>query len=529
MATKVNINGKLVSLPGVYTLIKSGIQNPPVNLPYGAVCIIDDGIGESWGAGIGGQAYTFTTIQDFRNFVKGGPLWDLALPLFKPVSNQTIQGVSSVILIQARDTVAATITLTLLNSTIVLTTIDQGENANGMDQGFTGALKTGYAATFEAGKTNDTYIMKLWHGSYTDQDPLNLTPYNGVSVANSAPVLLAQSPELLNAADLLVWLNTDQDVKAGFTNSVDVTTSGGDFVTADITTGFVMAVGGTENYSPTAWTAATVKAKQADFEFILALDYSADSNSANNDSILSDVIVPSRYGKQMVVGGYEQANELTSSIAAAQHFNSDNVILIHGDGLSNASNNQFKQRSPLWKAANVLGRLCGLEPQTPLTFKKTGIDSESNPIDQDQQELALAGGVLTTYFDTEFGYDVILQGINTLQDNEFLVNDDGSSFSIAVKRITFQLNKEIAIFLKKKFFGNDTSGPNRNTVTDADLIAATEGYLQKRTASSNQDSLIIRFQNITATVTSDTYYVNYEFVPNFEVNKIIVTGLILDK
>ena len=124
---------------------------------------------------------------------------------------------------------------------------------------------------------------------------------------------------------------------------------------------------------------------------------------------------------------------------------------------------------------------------------------------------------------------MVLQGINTLQNNDDLVNEDGSSFSITVRRITAQLNKEVAIFLKRKFFGKDTVGPNRNTVTESDLVAAVEGYLQKRTASSNQDDLIIRFQNVSAVVNADTYNVNYEFVPNFEVNKFIVTGVILDK
>lgn len=630
MATKVNINGKLQSRPGVYTLIKSGIQNAPARLNYGVLCIVDTGISSSWGGGKGSLPYEFNTIQDFRNFVKGGPLWDLALPLWKPVPNTNLQGVNKIILIQARETTPGSIPLSFANSNLTLTTIDEGVNVNGVL--LNSSLKQGYSATFEEKdartaaatfvttttvaaatgvaqinkivvsniKIGDTYnvvkgattisqiatsvspnilynqlaakintssaftaivatvavdglvltasvvntpftqtsitvlvaplfIMKLWHGSFKGTDALNNLPYEGVLASDAAPTLLAQSPPVPDMPSLQLWLNSDLGVTTGFTYVANITTTGGAFISADATnnTGNILALGGTETYNTTAFTAALNKAKEANCNFFLSTEFGADANGTNNQSLLSNAVLLGKYERAMIVAGYAAAADLPLSAAAAAAYNSDKVILTHGDGLTTIRANVFKKRSQLWKAAAIAGRLCGLTPQTPLTLKKVGIDAEANPLDETQQEFALASGVIVTYMDSELGYNVVLQGINTLQNNQFLVNDDGSSFSIAVKRITAQLNKEVAIYLKKKFFGNDTVGPNRNTITEEDVIAATEGYLQKRTASSNTDDLIIRFQNITAVVSQDNIAVNYEFVPNYEVNKLIITGIIL--
>jgi hypothetical protein len=528
MATKVNINGKIVTRPGVYATTKSGVQNNPSNLDYGTVAIIDTGVGAQWGGGVANTPYEFSTIQDFRAFVKGGSLWDIALPLWKPVPLRNIQGASKVIVLHAREATAATITIPFTNGSIVFTTKDQGLNANGSNGTFVGTLKTGYAATLVAGATADKYVLKLWSGSYKGLDTLNNLPYEGVLITDAKPILITQSPECATLAELRTWLLSDTLVNLGFTFVVTITTTG-DIVPGDIATAFIMAVGATEDYSTNAFDAALVIAKDLNCNFFLATDGDANGAGSKNLSIVSEVIVPGKYERFLFVPGYSSAAQLSNSITIANTFDSDKVSVVHGEALTTLRENTYKKRAPFWKTAQILGRLCGLEPQTPLTLKRTGIDAESSPLNEAQQELALAGGVIVTYTDNELGYNVVLQGINTLKNNEFLVNDDGSSHSIAVRRITAELNKQVSIFLKKKFFGNDISGPNRNTVTEEDLVAAVEGYLQKRTASSNEDNLIISFKNITATVTQDVYRVTYEFVPNFEISKFIITGILLEK
>ena len=118
MATAINVKGRIVTRPGVYSDIKSGIKNPPLALSYGNICIIDDGIGAGYGGGAGingtlnsnqDAIYAFNTIQDFRDFVKGGPLWLIAEPLFKP-AGAGVSGVSTVFFIRAANTAPATIT-----------------------------------------------------------------------------------------------------------------------------------------------------------------------------------------------------------------------------------------------------------------------------------------------------------------------------------------------------------------------------------------------------------------------------------
>lgn len=51
MATSVYFNGKLRTLPGVYSTITSGESSASRNLGYGTVLLIDTGV---YGAGFGG-------------------------------------------------------------------------------------------------------------------------------------------------------------------------------------------------------------------------------------------------------------------------------------------------------------------------------------------------------------------------------------------------------------------------------------------------------------------------------------------
>ena len=52
MATSVYFNGKLRTLPGVYSTITSGESSASRNLDYGTVLLIDTGV---YGAGFGGS------------------------------------------------------------------------------------------------------------------------------------------------------------------------------------------------------------------------------------------------------------------------------------------------------------------------------------------------------------------------------------------------------------------------------------------------------------------------------------------
>lgn len=536
MATQINVNGKIIKRPGVYASIKSGIKNNPANLSFGNIVIIDDGIGAGYGGGSGvsgalasgeAAAYTFETIQDFQNFVKGGELWAVADDLFRP--KQGVNGVSKVILVQARTTTQATLALTFTNGTLTLKTKDEGLNANGTLVG--GNLTKGHAITFiESPNTAGKYILQFWHGAYKGIDALNNTPYDGLTEANAKPILLLQSPEVSTPSELYNWLISDDTFNSGYVATTF--TSTGNFVAGDITSlaGYQLFAGATEAYNATDVDAAITAIKNLDFTFFLCTKYGVDATSLNNTKIFDFLINDSKFERFMYVGGsYDKANFSSQSIGAATFYDSDKVVVVHGGYKKTKKGSKgFNVYSSFRKAARLLGRTCGLAPQVPITLKPIDIDGEVHPLNESEIDFCLDKGVLVTYKDYELDSFVIGQGINTLQNNEFLVNEDGTSFSIAVKRVTAQLNKEIVIGAKRKFFASE-NGPNRNTVTEADLKAWVEGFLLDKTASSNTDNLILRGGEAVVTTQQDNFFVSYNFVPNFEISKMVFTGVLLDK
>lgn len=538
MATTIVVNGKTIKRPGVYALTKSGIKYPPQNLPYGNICIIDNGLGANFAGGSGvigslaqgvDSVYELNTIQQFRDFMKGGPLWDLGEALFKP-SNSNIAGVSKVYFIKAATTNHGEIAYTFTNGSVTFQTLDEGLGVNGVLS--SGILTRGYGckiveSTVNAGK----YLIQFYHGSFTGIDALNNLPYDGVAELNTTASIFLSSPECTSVQDLINWCLTSNEFKAVFQLKSGYTATG-NFVAGDLTAnpGYKLASGGTETYSTTAFDEALKAIKDLDNTFFLSLDYGDDSTSLSNEKILDFIENESKYEKFLVVGaGYDKSKftgATNTSEATAKYFDSDKVIVVHG-GYKKSTRNGFLLKSQLHKAALVLGRTCGLPPQTPITFKSLNIDGEIHKLSDNEKEFALDFGILTTHYDNELGYHVIQQGINSLQINNYLVNEDGTSHDIAVKRITAQLNKEICVNGKKVFFGKN-EGPNRNTITEEDIKAWLEGFLQNKTASSLQDNLIIRFGNINVVVQADNYFVSYEFVPNYPISKIVFTGIILE-
>lgn len=637
MAQKINIGGKKISRPGVYSTVKSGVKNNPVGLDYGHVVIIDDGIGAQWGGGAENTVYDFERGDDFQAFVKGGELWNLAAPLFKP--GPGYNGVSKLSIIHAREASSAAISYTLTNGTVVFTTKDQGLNANGELSG--SVLSKGYAAKFvsnapatastitsalitaagtsirekrkivlsnpavgdsfsivfgtdtvtipftatsanqlstlnsilaalqanatlaaaynlaiasisgvavitvERKVVNTTFTIaptvthpaaqmkvQIFAGSFKGIDPLNNTPYDGIAALNSNASLVAESGYVSTIQEILDWGTSDSDVVNGFTVTGTTTDSAnGVIVSGDISgnVDYNLASGALELYSPAALIAAQNKVKQLGNSNFLATKYGAEADHTNNDALIELAKSGSRYSRFVWIGGGADKAEYTSiSKPAAQYFDSETAHIVHGDGLKAIGANSFKRVSSLWKTANIVGRLSGLPVQTPITWKQIDIDAEFDPLDEEQFEDANESGVIITFKDTELGFTIVQLGINTLQDNENLINEDGSSYSVQVARIKAQLNRELSIFLKKKFFGNQQAGPNRNTVSKEELESATDGFLKDKHATTNVDNYLISHQNIVASVQGTAYKVDYEFSLNSEVDFIIPTGTIID-
>lgn len=541
MATSIIFKGKKKILPGIYAEIKSGTKNPTVDLSYNNIMIIDNGIGAGMIGGSGidgayqngkGSIYVFDDIEDYRDHVSGGELWLIGEKLFSP-AGPGIPGAGKVFVVKSCVTTPAEISYTLTNGVVKVKTRHEGVGSNGViTTGSSPKLSKGFGAKMVASPTGTGYIFRFYRGTFRGIDPLNGTPYNDITDVKSTPELICESPAVTTIVQLKAWMAKDYTFQSYFEDTSTFTTTGG-ITPADLSAsvGWKKAIGGTETYNTTYLDQVLEAIKDVDNTFFLSDVYGSNAQASVNNTKILDHCINGKYDRFLFIGGGQDSpNGIHLSIGLAEEYDNDNAVIVHGGAKGVIRNSpNFKIFSSFYKAATVLGRIAGLTPQTPATLKRINIDGEVSVLSEPQQEQLLEAGVLATYYDSDLENYVILQGVNTLQDNEFLVNDDGTSFSIAVGRIASQLNKEIIYNAKKRFFGDDMTGPNRNTITPEDIKAWLEGFLKKKTASTLLDNLIIRFANIKVVVTEDNYKITYEFVPNFEVNKMVMTGFILDK
>lgn len=582
MATSITVNGRTTRLAGVYAQITSGITNPPSPLDYGNILIIDDGMGAGYSEGVGvngtgaqgvNSVYSFYNTAAMRSLLRDGQLYQIADPLFQPAESG-VPGAQKVSYIKAATTAPGAIALTFAKSTLALTTKGEGTAVNGslimktyttatVDSVLTNTttandLYKGYAVRLEKGRSYG-YSLVFYRGVNTSSDPLNAnTTYDGTIVQPSAtpgvnssytvPIAMFRSPDLYNMRALQKWLQKSPDVKSYFGTNFTVTYTGASefddaFVLADTTqftalAPFALAIGGTETYGAADFTAALTAAMAVDNTFFLSDVYGVNAQTANNVSIV-DLITSGqlKYEKYLVVGGGFDATEFAdgtsfSSIDTAEFYNTASAIVVHG-GAKIADRNQptgFRTVSQFYKTATVLGRICGLEPQASVTLKSLAVDAEIHILtdgDSSQKEAAVQSGVVYTNYDQELNAFVVGFGVNTMQDADFLVDGNADSYDIAVERIKSQLNKELIYAAKQRFFGNKTTGANRNTVSAEDVTAWLTGFLNARVATAQQDNYLIRWDTIACTFNQDNLYVTFNFVPNYPVNRIIFNGVML--
>lgn len=544
MATHFIFNNRRVILPGAYSTIKSVVKNPPVQLDYGAVCIIDTGSGATFGGGAGIQGtlangkdavYVLDDIQQFRDFVKGGLWWLLADPMFNPARG--VNGISRIFFVRACSTVPAEITFSptgggSAGGSLVLQCKDEGIIGNGV-QSSSNVLVKGYAGRLTAGVDDPSkFVFALWRGTFKGLAEDGI-PYDGIVSSETTPELLTKSPEFSTMGELISWAESDIVLNNLFNIKTKIITGLGSLTPADLILypGNILATGGTENYSATnALQDALDAVKDLSFTFFIADKWGDDAQGVNNTAILNHIYNSARFEKMMIVGGgkdqtkFDQAN---GSIPIAQYFNSDRVIVCHGGvkKKSISSGSGFRIFPSIYKAAIVAGRICGIPPQIPITFKNISIDGEAHSLTDKQKEKCLENGVLATYFDHDNGWFQVLQGVNTLQKNNNLLNPEGTTFSIQLRRITSQINRELEVNIKKELLA-DPNGVNRNTLSEAYLRDWVIGYLQSKTATTTSDNLIVSFRNVTVQRNQDAYFVQYEIEANTEITKVFVTGLL---
>lgn len=546
MSTSFNFNGKNRKLAGVYSRITSGMKNPALSLDYGKVLIIDTGSGAGWGFGSGilgtlknnaDAVYGGITDQgDMKDLMKGGLWWKLAEPLFKPDGLQS-NGASEVEFVKAATTVPAEISYLFGNSPYTgglckIQIRDEGLVGNGVKVG--SVLTKGYAGMFGAGvKDTDKYVLKLLLGTFKGTDPLNGVPYDNIVDSDTVPEIVATSPEVATMAELVAWMLKDSTfnqffkLKAGYT-------VGHSFTPQDIVnlSGLNLASGGTEVYSNTAFDKILDIIVPDDYSLILSDRYNDDSTHLYNTKLATHINGEAKFDKFLIIGGGNTSDDFQdNSIDAAVSYNLDNVIIAHGGILladKKAPEGFFIQDS-IFKAAAVAGRLAGLPPQVPITFKGLAFSGERHALTEKEQETALDSGVLYTIWDRDFKKFVVGQGINTLQNNDDLINDDGTSYSIQIMRIAAQMNKEIIVNAKVQLFGNP-NGVNQGTLSSQTIADWLKSYLKSRTVRDNKDDLILGYisSSIVVKRVQDGYFCNYGFNPNAEITKAFFTGFMLN-
>jgi len=407
--------------------------------------------------------------------------------------------------------------------------------AGTMAGGVAGFMVTrGFSTMMSAGTIDSTkFVLSFWRGTFTGNDAEG-QPYGGVAEGSSTPGLIAQSPEFNNIQEVIDWAGVNAAFNEVFQLGTSFAVGTGEVTASDMSSNLRgLFIGGTQTYSTAKMNEVLDTVKHLGYTFVLSTDSGANALSVENGMIFSHLFAEARFQKYLVVGGGDNADTFTSqTIAAAQFYNSNRAIVTHGAVTvpSKTSGLGTKLKSSLWKAAAVLGRTAGLAPQTPVTFKGLKYTSEVHPLSDGEKELAIENGVLVTGYDSDLGTHVVVAGVNSLQNpkNSFAVNDDGTSHLISIERISAQLNKEIEINAKVQLLGNQNVGPNQATLTPAVVKSWVSSFLEKRTASATEDNLILAYQDITVEINQDSYHINYSFKPNFEVNKLFFTGLILD-
>jgi hypothetical protein len=532
MPSIINFNNRQVIEPGSNTRIIGGNTEAAATASFGKVMIVDTGSGAAWGGGSGvnGQkvnganaVYAFNKLDDFRTWIRGGILWDIAQYIFTPSAGE--RGCEQLLFVSGKASTKATLTLTLTNGTIKADTVAEGVGANGVINATSLDLERGYSMKLVSG-VNDTakFILQFYVGTFKGNDTSGV-PFDGISASDAVSRLITQSPEFLTLAEINAWLSSNSNIQKyfyGFT-----VTGTGNIVAADLVTypTHALFAGATETYSSGALDDALEAIEELDFTFFL-VDKTGIVNgkATENTKIFSHIKNVATYEKFMVVGGGKDVTEFdqaASSFDLAAYYDSERVYVVHSDVKKIQAGGGFRTYSTLYHAAMFVGRIAGLDPQVPATWKRLSVDEPVHILKKKERERALLAGVVHLR-DIE-GDWVVNQEINTLLVNDQFIYPNGTSPEGSVMRIASLLNKEIKQLTEREFVGG-----NSITSSPADIKAFIQGILTRRTAEPTADNLILSFQNVTVTQVNTDVNANYSFVPNAPVNRLFITGTMLD-
>lgn len=555
MSTTHFFNGKAIKLPGVYSAIKSVSPANFVAASYSKCLILNVNPDYAFGGSVKGEltkggdaVYRLRTTQEAQSFLKAGYPWYISDCLFNPSRQEGRQGISELYVLNALSSTAPVLTMKLSGSkSFSIRVKDECSWANGEKIYSSNLptsvadipsenLKKGYALCIEKGTRNPSkYIVQVWQGTFKGLHTDGLA-WDGVSEQYCKPELAFASPEISTLQEFIDWAKTNDVFNAGFSLSAlesDITLSA-----ADITSNkFILATGGTATYSADALESALDLMKTGDYTTIFCLDKSGTTltGGVSIDTVHARLQTycqkETKFPKYLAIPGVStgSANDLASNVEVAKKCNSERVWLVHGEARRSATYAPLGYRvfDSVAMTALVVGRILGLPPQVPATFKDLAIDGIENPLTSLQLEDSLDAGVLVVNYDEDLQQYCILRGINTLQNNTSLQNPDGSTFSIQISRICLQLNTDLMINAKKEIFGPNHTA-NRFTVSPGYLKNWMKVFLQSKVATQLQDNLIINHSDESVERRGDAYYCSYRFETNTEIAFVFFTGFAIN-
>lgn len=259
--------------------------------------------------------------------------------------------------------------------------------------------------------------------------------------------------------------------------------------------------------------------------------YNKGALATANVKILNYVLNQSKYTEKMLyIGGnsltFDAGNGGFGTLQIAQYYNSPLAITVDS-GIKMPSNandtSLFFTKPSLYTAAMACGRINGLRPMVPGTYKDVRISGLTNPLSEPDRVRALTGGVL--HFKKVGTSWVINQSINSMQPpNGDIVDTAGNSSEISVMRVKHQLNKELVINATPLF-----TGQNLYSASDADVLAFTLSFLQDRTVIPNKlDNYIMAYKNVVVGQSNGKKSISYCFQVNEPVNQTLFTGTMYD-
>lgn len=561
MATTVVFGNKICKLPGSYARVVSGVPRETPLASYNNFLLIDAGFGNGFNSlpgivGNGKEKVFALTEEEANYYVKGGPLEPVVQGLFNPADGKA--GISTLYLVKAAETTPASDSigcigspLSLFGGTISATsikTVEEGEICNTYPNNLTkeSQLKKGFLLKCIYKNDVGKAWVEVWEGTYRGKNYGNADV--GDTEANSAPILVFKSKKCSTPADLVAYLKNPASGFGVYLDAKDlaVTDAPGivdstNFGTTDISE-IVKFSGGADAYimSDDSSSSGAEESPAAVLTNILGFTIDSDyscmmvAEPEGTNLLLPtalDHVTNDAKGIKMIIAA--EADGADAKLLAVEN-NSDLLIVTanQGQNKSKVSATGFIDHDALVTAAKVAGRIFGLSPEIPGTLKSIGFEGMVTEPSDTELENYLDAGVITPYYDSDLGYFVLSQAVNSLQQNMELINDDCSTFSIQCKRILAQVVKNLVKQSKVDFWGSkgtEDKAANKTNLSEAYVKAWTETLLSKLSVAPNktENNYLISYEVTKVEIIQDYINVYLAVTVNGEITKIFFLVTVL--